>query len=193
MRIFGRRFGLPSRLRDSDATANSSQDATCVVVDTSDIHRTGSFAQRPIKQGELIRMMSGHTITKREVLKRIRRGKISPDDLLQIEADLYVDLDDASLAFNHSCAPNAGIRGRNALIAIRDIDTGEEVTFDYAATVTPKIAPFDWQMECNCQSDRCRTVIGNVSTVPQDVLAKYLDLNALQSYIIEELSLNAKS
>lgn len=137
--------------------------------------------------------MSGDIVTKREVLRRIRRGKISPDDPLQIEADLYIDLDDASLAFNHSCDPNAGVRGRNALIAIRDIDTGEEVTFDYAATVTPKIAPFEWQMDCNCQSDRCRALIGNVLTVPQDVLAKYLRLNALQSYIIEELSLNANN
>lgn len=154
----------------------------------SGIHQRGSFAQREIKQGELIRHMSGDVIGLKEVLRRIRKGKLTPDDPLQISRDFYIDLDPASLAINHSCNPNAGVRAQNELIAICDIGPGEEVTFDYSTTVSKSVGREAWTMQCRCKSENCRTSISNVGTVPKEQLLKYLQLNVLQNYIIDELS-----
>lgn len=51
---------------------------------------------------------------------------------------------------NHSCDPNvAGSNG--GLIALRDIETGEEITIDYA-----QFSAKDWSMKCNCGAANCK-------------------------------------
>jgi uncharacterized protein len=67
---------------------------------------------------------------------------------------------DANLGrVNHSCSPNAGIAGSIHLIAIRDIQVGEEVTFDYANCVSTNDDAF--KMQCFCGAPNCRgTVTG---------------------------------
>jgi hypothetical protein len=55
---------------------------------------------------------------------------------------------------NHSCAPNVGFSGAIALVALRDIEPGEEVTFDYATCVASNDDAF--VMECRCGSEGCR-------------------------------------
>ncbi len=58
---------------------------------------------------------------------------------------------------NHSCDPNTWWEGSRALVARRDIQPGEEITYDYA---TSEVAiPF--RMECSCGSPYCRRVITN--------------------------------
>lgn len=51
---------------------------------------------------------------------------------------------------NHSCEPNAAIRGRD-VFALRDIEPWEEITFDYNTTEFEMAEPFD----CCCGSQRC--------------------------------------
>jgi hypothetical protein len=53
---------------------------------------------------------------------------------------------------NHSCKPNCSvdISGMN-VIALRNIQTGEEITFDYNTTESEIVAPF----LCNCGSQNC--------------------------------------
>ena len=46
--------------------------------------------------------------------------------------------EDADL-INHSCSPNAGFRGQIFLVALRAIEPGEELTFDYAMVVSESI------------------------------------------------------
>jgi hypothetical protein len=53
---------------------------------------------------------------------------------------------------NHSCSPNAGLRGQVVLVAMRHIDAGESICFDYAMTDS---APYD-EFECGCGSPHCR-------------------------------------
>jgi hypothetical protein len=58
---------------------------------------------------------------------------------------------------NHSCDPNCGIRlnrkGAHDLIAMREINIGEEITYDYAMR-NSKIEFF--RRKCQCKSLRCR-------------------------------------
>lgn len=67
---------------------------------------------------------------------------------------------------NHSCQPNCemqkwSVNGqfRMALFALRDIEAGEELTYDYNFSL---FNPAEGQ-ECKCGSDNCRGVIGGKS------------------------------
>ncbi|MFY2822960.1 SET domain-containing protein [Ruegeria sp. MALMAid1280] len=182
LRTFGRRQSA------SETRTFPPENAQSLSVGNSDIDRRGSFATSDIPEGQFIRRMSGEVLNFEEVNRRILSDQLSPDDPLQIDNDLYIDLDAQSLAINHSCSPNTGIRGQNELIAIRDIRAGEEVTFDYSTTVSSDVAAEDWSMACQCQSENCRQTIGNVLTVPEELLERYMRLNMLPQYIQAELS-----
>ena len=182
-----------SRILSNDIPKAVPTSGAILTIRTSQIDKTGSFASTDVTKGDFIRSMSGDLVTQREILRRIKRGRLSPDDPLQIDADNYIDLDPASLSINHSCDPNSAIRQSNELIAIRNISTGDEVTFDYSTTVTLTIEPYSWSMRCNCGSGNCRSIIGNVSTVPESLILKYFQMNALPRYIVEELGLSSDS
>jgi len=55
---------------------------------------------------------------------------------------------------NHSCEPNTRLEGR-ALVAIADIRTGDEVTFDYDTTEWDMASPFP----CACGASTCRGLV----------------------------------
>lgn len=63
--------------------------------------------------------------------------------------------DSAGRFLNHSCSPTAGIRGKKTIVAIRDLEKGEEVTIDYALSETYPL----WHMRCSCKSRNCRKVV----------------------------------
>lgn len=64
---------------------------------------------------------------------------------------------------NHSCDPNCGIKGSLQIVAMRNIDPGEEVTFDYAISESS-----NYQIQCRCGSAKCRKLItGNDWKIPE--------------------------
>ena len=76
---------------------------------------------------------------------------------VQIADDLFIgpvaeaEREGAMMHLNHSCNPNVGVRGEITFIAMRDIEAGEELTFDYAMTDNE-----DYEMHCNCGTQNCR-------------------------------------
>lgn len=65
---------------------------------------------------------------------------------------------------NHSCDPNLGWAGERALVAVRDIAAGDELTLDYATV----IADPDFVLMCHCGTYRCRQVVeGTDWQIPQ--------------------------
>lgn len=66
---------------------------------------------------------------------------------------------------NHSCDPNTGSGGDvYTLVAMRDIEPGEEITIDYAVVDGDP----DWNMPCGCGAPSCRKVItGNDWKLPE--------------------------
>lgn len=86
---------------------------------------------------------------------------------------------------NHHCRPNAGFRHHKHLYAYRDIEPGDEITYDYSATIG---VGMDWWMACACDASDCRKKIGNVLTLPKDTLANYLKANLLPGSIREQVS-----
>lgn len=110
----------------------------------------GVFACEPIAKGQRILTFQG----------RVLRSAELTDDLLamQIDGDLWLCSDGSLLddCLNHSCDPNSGFTtGDLTLYALRDIDPGEEIGWDYSTS----ISELGWTLECRCGSPRCRRTI----------------------------------
>jgi len=145
----------------------------------------GAFAVCDIKAGEKITEFTGEIIDRKAIHERILKCEERIDDPLQIDDDKFMDIDNDAYFFNHSCNPNAGISGIADLIAIKDIKKGEEITFDYSATVGTNID--NWKMDCLCGAPNCRKVIANVSTIPNEQIEKYRKANGLQDFILRQI------
>ncbi len=127
----------------------------------SQIAGKGFFAIEPIKKDEIVVVKAGHIIG-RQQLSEIE--PIVDDSWLPITDDLFMspvqesELKDSMLYFNHSCEPNIGFGGNIVFVAMRDIESGEELNYDYAMDN----ADPEYVFECSCQSKNCRkTVTGN--------------------------------
>lgn len=59
---------------------------------------------------------------------------------------------------NHSCDPNLWWSGA-ALVAVRDLAAGEELTYDYATGTAGGPLPEGFLLRCNCGSTRCRGLV----------------------------------
>lgn len=145
----------------------------------------GVFAGEMIAKGAVITQMQGKECVWDEVEKLIKKGKVRLDDPFQIGEDDFLLLDRLSLLFNHSCDPNAGINKKRALVALRAIRPGEEICYDYSATVCTHSS---WTMRCKCGSPLCRKKIGNVLTIPLSVRKKYKAKGLLSAFIRSELA-----
>jgi hypothetical protein len=62
-----------------------------------------------------------------------------------------------SREMNHSCDPNTWWSGSTKLVARRDIQPGEEIAYDYSTADIDHV----FEMECGCESPRCRGTISN--------------------------------
>lgn len=112
-------------------------------------------AVRPIAQGETVAVFGG-TVVSRAQLARLGPG--APSRSLQVEEDLflYSDVDGPGDWINHACEPNLELRGQIVLVAARDIEPGEELSFDYGAAEGSSIDEFP----CQCGAPRCRGRVG---------------------------------
>ena len=75
--------------------------------------------------------------------------------ILQIEERLYLvgdSHDEPSNFINHSCDPTCGLSGASVLVALRDLEPGDPITYDYA---TSNGSDFD-EFECQCGTALCR-------------------------------------
>ena len=139
----------------------------------------GVFAGENIKKGQVIYILNGERVDCMDLVKRVNSDQENIDDPFQIGKRTYIDLNDTSRTFNHSCGPNAGIRKNSELFALIDIKNGEEITYDYSLT----IAPTEWKMKCNCGAKNCRKVLGDILSVPEKRREEYSKSGAIQKYM----------
>lgn len=141
----------------------------------------GVFTKKKFKAGDFVILLSGDRLTSKQIDVRIDAGKETCNDPLQISRLMYFDLDELPRTVNHSCDPNCGLRQENKLYALRDIDAGEEISFDYSTTV-PKYKSW-WKMRCHCHAKNCRRIISSYNTIPKAQLTKYLKLRVLPLWV----------
>jgi len=124
----------------------------------------GVFALDVILKGELISLWGGKILREDELDPSMPRFT---QRVLQIDEGLYLltaEEKEPNDCFNHSCEPNLGFFGQIGLVAMRDIEIGEELTFDYAMSDG---GPYD-EFVCLCGSPNCRgKVTGNDWRLPE--------------------------
>lgn len=122
------------------------------------LNNTGLFTQAKIRKNERLAIFGGKIMSKDEVLQlspELRRYVLQIDDNAWIGSGLST-AEPADL-INHSCNPNAGIKGQILLVALRDIEANEEITFDYATVIAEWVGM--QAIACNCGALDCRKII----------------------------------
>lgn len=131
----------------------------------------GVFSTASFAKGELVSLWGGRIVRKDELDSSMPRFT---QRVLQVDEDLYLltaEEKEPNDCFNHSCDPNLGFFGQIGLVALREIKSGEELTFDYAMSDGGSYDEF----ECYCGSSQCRKKItGNDWKLPE-LWGKYKD------------------
>ena len=144
----------------------------------------GVFARRAIRRGECILLFGGPIIDFAET-KRRGPWECMP---LQIGPNRYFDTRPPGIFVNHSCSPNAGIRGDRDLVALRDIAAGEEIRFDYSTSMEEQ----SFTMRCLCGAPDCRHMIADFSSLPEAVRDRYLKLGIVMGFIARKMAPGVK-
>jgi SET domain-containing protein len=106
-----------------------------IVFKSSVIHGTGGFARRPIRRGKRIIEYVGQKLSKAEAQAELQKQNVYIfilDDTYDIDGSVEWN---AARFLNHSCNPNCEVeivRDRIWIYALRDIQAGEELTYNYS-------------------------------------------------------------
>lgn len=121
-------------------------------VSRSRIHGYGVFATRDFATDEVIAEVDG--------VKVASETCENDDYCLYVDEHTLFDMVDQTRWINHSCEPNSGVdvemdadgQVHAAIVALRPIRAGEELTYDYAF-------PEALAVPCQCGAARCRGFI----------------------------------
>lgn len=134
--------------------------------------------------------MEGEEISISELKTRYESGKERVSDPLQITEKTYLDLFEPYIYGNHSCNPNSTIKGRNELIAIKDIAKDEEITYDYSLTEWSDENSWqnynEWSMECLCGYSQCRKIITEFNLLPKELQIKSINNKNVRDFIVDK-------
>jgi uncharacterized protein len=129
----------------------------------------GIHALEPIPAGTTIAAFGG------QVVDRVTLHSLDDESrthAIQIDEDLFLTSSppfDPADYVNHSCEPNCGLVGAILLVTMRDVETGEELCFDYAMSDTDDYDEFS----CNCGEPTCRGVVRGTDWLRPELQAKY--------------------
>jgi len=172
----------------------SKKDPPSLFVKKSKISGKGVFTSIPIKKGQTICFLTGKVLTIEEMIKTVDSGKEKGSDPLGIDDETYLDLDELFRNINHSCNPNSYIKGKNQLVALKDIKTGEEINFDYSTTMNDNEEKINqsgsilWTCKCRCGSKSCRGIINQFKTLPKKKQNFYLKNKFAPDFILRNFS-----
>jgi hypothetical protein len=127
------------------------------------------YAREALARDELLVGWGGRVVTLEEVLALPREEQ---GHTIQIDEGLYlapIGMEEPADYVNHSCTPNAGIRGQISLVAMRAILPDEEITFDYAMADS---SSFD-EFPCACGAPDCRGRVSGLDWQRPELWARY--------------------
>jgi len=117
-----------------------------------------------VEQGNEKCLITNRELAKEEIIINFK-GEITSTPSkysIQINRNEHLDVPEGKMGtpdyywafLNHSCAPNTYIKNKQ-LIALKDIPTGTELTFNYNTTEFDMATPFT----CSCQHQNCQKEI----------------------------------
>lgn len=136
-----------------------------IEVRESGVHGRGVYAVVAIARGKKIIEYKGEHIKWKEALRR------HPHDPSDPNHTFYFSLEDGSVIdakyggnrarwINHACKPNCEAReadGRVFIHALRDIEAGEELFYDYGLVIEGRqTKALKEQFACRCGAKKCR-------------------------------------
>jgi hypothetical protein len=154
----------------------------------------GIFAAKPFPSGQpiLVDEDGDYYRTSYSYAQVMAFGLDLVQHCFQIDHDRYLlphgSIDDL---INHSCSPTAGIRltGKGyELLALRDVQVGEELTYDYSTY----IANPRERLSCCCGSASCRSEVGPFRDLPAYRRAYYLARGVVGAFAAQGLQPVAK-
>lgn len=141
------------------------------------------YTSKKIKKGRLVIQQRGRKVNFEEA------KTYDQNYMLEINKNTLMlasnSLDDY---INHSCDPNCRLsfrRNKVYLVAIRDINENEEITFDYMTSTSYEgMTTFkNWVFDCSCHSDLCQKKVTCAEFLPIERLKYYNSINALSPHI----------
>jgi hypothetical protein len=149
----------------------------------------GLVTTKSISKGEIVSISGGRIMRLSEWSKLIEE-KGYDDHAYQVSEEFVLSPLDpknpgADWSMNHCCHPNVGVVGQITFVALRDIEAGEELTYDYCTTETNK----DYSFNVVCEKKNCRgKITGNDWKIPE-IQEKYK--GHFSTYI--EVKINGKT
>jgi hypothetical protein len=145
-----------------------------VTVGKSEIHGEGVFACRCFKAGETILLIDDSRVVDGDhpLLPELGECEHHCDHLADGKVVL---MQSPERYINSSCSPNSYVKtigGVRRVVALADVEAGEEVTYDYI------INCHDGEVwECHCGKPGCRgTIPSSYFELPLDLQLRYLPL-----------------
>jgi hypothetical protein len=149
----------------STADKTVARQGPAIVVRGSHIHGRGVFANRLITAGTRIIEYKGERISGEEALRRHGRNPENPFHtfFFSLEDGRLIDGDSGgnnARWINHACEPNCEAQeedGRVFIYALRDIQPGEELNYDYGLIIEERHTPtVKRNYACRCGAPTCR-------------------------------------
>lgn len=134
------------------------------IVRSSKIHAAGVFATQAIKKNTRILEYDGPRLSKDEA-DDVYEGREDTYLFSVGEGDQVIDGHSMAMFVNHSCDPNCETQEwdeRIWIVAIREIEPGEELTYDYYLHDGDDEAP------CYCGATTCRGTMYGESPLRKD-------------------------
>jgi uncharacterized protein len=124
-----------------------------LIVRSSAIHAAGCYTTTPIRKGSRVAEYTGHLMTKEQADELYEDSRVTYLFGLG-DGAMVIDGHSMAMFINHSCQANCEteeIDGHVWIMAIRKIDAGEEITYDYCL-----YDGGDDEAMCNCGAEKCR-------------------------------------
>jgi len=151
----------------------------------------------PTTKGTVINEYIGRALVTKSIDRTFRRYQLDRRlYILKLSNDIYLDArTKGSLAryMNHSCDPNClverwTVKGilRAAVIALRDIEAGEELCFDYQWTRAWGRAP----TVCHCKSQNCRGTLEVAKSLEETDIEAALEGHWEEGKLVDQTLVN---
>ena len=161
-------FGLP--------VLNAKMDSDSIEIEDSKFGK-GLFAKRDIEPGEILCKVSGNE-KELNLYETTLLGE-RESHAIQIDFDRYLLCEPPFLYSNHSCKPNCAINEKLEMFALKKINAGEELFWDYSTSMLER----HWTMHCACGEENCRGIITDFDLLPKHLQEKYLEMNIVLPFI----------